>query len=213
MIGVARPQRRNFDSSALFVVCWSIYWGWPVVAALVSAWVLTAFAFVTFPGLGLIWFAVILAGLIYLVHLRGRVPSFRLDRKSLSALDADFATSILNRERLSQVWHAAQVTAPAGVDKQGRALPDHMPLVSGAWSVPTGLVVQAQIVPGAQTVGLFEQRAESLASAFRVDAVEVKRGCCSTEVELLLVRRDGLNGIRDVRLDDPTDPSAPWSRQ
>lgn len=213
MIGIVRPQRRNFESSVLFVVCWSIYWGWPVVVALVAAWVLTAFAFVTFPGLGLIWFVVILAGLIWFVHMRGRVPSFRFDRKSVNALDEDFAKSILKRERLSQVWHAAQVTAPAGVDKQGRALPDHMPLVSGAWSVPTGLVVQAQIVPGAQTVGLFEQRANYLATAFRVDAVEVKRGCCSTEVELLLVRRDGLNGVRDVTLDDPTDPSAPWSRQ
>lgn len=214
MIGVARPQRRNFDSSALFVVCWSIYWGWPVVAALVAAWVLTAFAFVTFPGLGLIWFAVILAGLIYLVHIRGRVPAWRPDWDSLNVLDLDFAKRVLHRKRLAQVWHSTKLTVPNDLDKQGRPLPDHVPYVNGVWSVPTGLVLQAQIVPGAQTTDLFVQRSPDLASAFGVDAVEVKRGRSSTEIELLLVRRDGLYGTREVELNNPvTDPSAPWSRQ
>ncbi len=213
MIGVARPQRRNFDSSALFVVCWSIYWGWPVVAALVAAWVLTAFAFVTFPGLGLIWFAVILAGLIYLVHIRGRASAWRPDWSTLNVLDEDFAKGVLGRKRLVQVWHSVKLTAPNDNDKQGRPLPDHTPLVNGVWSVPTGLVLRVQIIPGAQTTALFISRADDLASAFGVDAVEVKRGRSSTEVTLLLIRRDGLCGTRDVELGDLADPSAPWGEQ
>jgi len=213
VIGVARPQRTNFARLDVFVICWLGYWGWPVVVALVASKVLVQYAPFDFPGLALLWFVVILVGLVYLVHVRGRAPAWRPDWDSLNVLDEDFAKRVLHRKHLPQVWHAAKLTSPAGVDKQGRPLPDHTPLVDGVWSVPTGLVLQAQIVPGAQTTDLFVQRAPNLASAFGVDAVEVKRGRSSTEIELLLVRRDGLYGTRNVMLDDPADPSAPWGEQ
>jgi len=196
---IPRPQRTNFAWFVVFVICWLGYWGWPVVVALV----LTAFAPFSIPGLGVAWFVAILVGLVYLVHVRGRAPAFRPEWSTLNVLDEDFAKGVLGRKRLVQIWHSAKLTAPSDNDKQGRPLPDHTPFVNGVWSVPTGLVLRVQIIPGAQTTALFVSRADYLASAFGVDAVEVSRGRSSTEVELLLVRRDGLYGTRDVTLDDP----------